>query len=89
MQEGVGAEIGRRPHAAVLLLAGRVGEGEVVRGAVDAARDAVGVLDRGVIFRRPLRADEAQRDGRLAAPAVAADGNGDWDGGLLAVGGHG
>lgn len=85
-EEGVGAEVGGRPHATVLLLAGGVGQGEVVDGAVDIAGDGVVVLDGGVVLGGPLGADEAQRDGGFAAAAVAADGDGDgdgWFGGLL------
>lgn len=85
-QEGVGAEVRRRPHAAVLLLAGRVSQREVVGGAVDAPRDAVAVLDGRVVVGRPLRAHETQRDGGLAAAPVAADRDGDGHG-ELAVGG--
>lgn len=81
-EEGVGAEVGGGPHAAVFLLARRVGQGEVVGGAVDAARDAVAVFDGGVVLGGPLRAHEAQGDGGLAAAAVAADGDGDGDGRL-------
>ncbi|SPQ24694.1 397c17b3-1913-4a60-84b2-c04c7b11fdb7 [Thermothielavioides terrestris] len=76
-QEGVGAQVRRRPHAAVLLLAGRVGQAEVVHHAVDPARHAVAVLDRRVVLARPLAPDQAQGDGGLAAAAVAADGDGD------------
>lgn len=84
-QEGVGAEVRRRPHAAVLLLAGRVRQREVVRRAVDAPRDAVAILDGRVVLGRPLRVHEAQRDGGLAAAPVAADCDGDGHG-HLAVG---
>lgn len=52
-EEGVCAEVGRRPHAAVLLLAGGVSEAQVVGDAVDDARDAVVVLDGRVVVGRP------------------------------------
>lgn len=89
-KKGVGAEVGGRPHAAVLLLAGGVGEGEVVGGAVDAAGDGVVVLNGRVVLGGPLGTDEAESDGGLAAAAIAADGNGDGDGrrGLLGGGGR-
>ena len=48
-QEGVGVARVARLQRAVLLLPGRVGEGEQVRPPVDGARDRVGVLDGGVV----------------------------------------
>jgi len=38
-QEGVAVHVGRTPHAAVFLLARGVGDLDVVRRAVDGARD--------------------------------------------------
>lgn len=43
-EEGIGAEVGGRPEAAVFFLASGVGEGEVVRMAIDDARDGIRVL---------------------------------------------
>lgn len=43
-EEGIGAEVGGGPEAAILFLAGGVGEGKVVRMAVNDAGDGVGVL---------------------------------------------
>lgn len=43
-EEGIGAEVGGRPEAAVFFLAGGVGEGEVVRMAIDDARNGIRVL---------------------------------------------
>lgn len=48
----------------------------MVRLSIHAPRYAVGVFDCGVVFVRPLRADEAERDAGFAAAAVAADGDG-------------
>lgn len=76
-QEGVGVQVRGRPHAAILLLAGGVCDGEVVRLAIDAARHRVGVLDGRVVLRRPLTAHKAEGDGGLAAAPIAADGDGD------------
>lgn len=54
-QEGVAAEVGRGPEAAVFLLAGRVGQGERVGGAIDGARDRVRVFDGGIVSVRGRR----------------------------------
>lgn len=43
-EEGVGPEVGSSPETAVFFLAGSVGEGEVVRVAIDGAGDGIGVL---------------------------------------------
>lgn len=43
--------------------------------AVDFAREGVGVFDCGVVFVRPLGADEAEGYGGFTAAAVAADGD--------------
>ena len=70
-------QVGGGPHAAILLLPGGVGDGEMVCLAVEATRYRVGVLDRGVIFAGPLATHKAKGDGGLAAAAIAADGDGD------------
>lgn len=59
-QESVAAQVAGGPQAAVLLLAGRVRQRQVVRLAVDCARHAVRVLDGRVIVVRPGAADQAQ-----------------------------
>lgn len=76
-QEGVGVQVRGRPHAAILLLAGGVGDGEMVRLAIDAARHRVRVLDSRVVLRRPLTAHKSERDGGLSAAPITADGDGD------------
>lgn len=48
-QKGVGSDVGRGPETAVFFLAGGVGEGERVGGAVDGAGYGVGVFDCGVV----------------------------------------
>lgn len=62
-EKGICPEVGRRPHAAVLLLASRVCQGEMIRRAIDATSDAVRVLDGGIILGRPLRTDQSESNG--------------------------
>jgi len=54
-QEGIGLQVRGCPEAAVFLLAGGVGEHEMVRLAVYAARDRVRVFDGGVISASATR----------------------------------
>jgi hypothetical protein len=67
-QEGVGLQVRGRPEAAVLLLAGCVGEHEVVGHAVDGARHRVRVLWRGML----AAAEGAGRGGEGVAPMVGS-----------------
>lgn len=64
-EEGVGAQVGGRPEAAVFFLTGRVGEGEEVGFPIDIASDRIRVLYMGVVgVRGEEDGLEGKRGGR-------------------------
>jgi hypothetical protein len=81
-QEGVGLQVRGGPEAAVLLLAGRVGEHEVVGHAVDGARHRVRVLWRGMLAAEGAGRGGSRTDGRVVVGRPLASDQPQGDGAL-------